>query len=269
MREAVVAELDVSNLFSVAGKTVVVTGGVGGIGRMLSSGFAAAGARVYITGRKADALADAVRALSATGAEVTGVHADLATAEGTATVVRELTSRESRVHVLVNNAGQTWGAPLAEFPSSAWASVLGVNLQAPFALAQGLLPLLGAAASEEDPARIINIGSVVATRTEVMNAYSYAASKAALHQLTRVLAKELAPQRILVNAIAPGFFPSRMTGFVLRNDAAREALLGQIPLGRAGRPEDIAGLALYLCSRAGSYVTGAIIPVDGGLLVAH
>jgi NAD(P)-dependent dehydrogenase (short-subunit alcohol dehydrogenase family) len=260
--------IDFKTLYSVAGKTVLVTGGVGGIGRMLSSAFVAAGARVYITGRKAEALATAVAELGATG-EAFGIHADLAAPEGIARVIAELGERESRLDVLINNAGQTWGAAFADFPAKAWAPVMNVNVQAPFALAQGLLPLLAAAAAAGAPSRIINIGSVYAETTEVMKAYSYTASKAAIHQLTRVMARELATSGILVNAIAPGLFPSKMTEFVLRNDTAREALLEAIPLGRAGTPEDIAGLAMFLCSRAGSYITGAIIPIDGGILIAH
>jgi NAD(P)-dependent dehydrogenase (short-subunit alcohol dehydrogenase family) len=261
--------MDLTALYSVAGKTVLITGGVGGIGRMLSTAFAAAGARVWITGRKPDALAEAVAALGADGGSVRGILADLGTAEGVAHVVAELVAAEQRLDVLVNNAGQTWGAPLQAFPAKAWAPVLMVNVQAPFMLVQGLLPLLEAAASDESPARIINIGSVNAETTEAMSAYSYTASKAAIHQLTRVMAHDLAPRRILCNAIAPGLFPSKMTGFMLKNDTAREALLKTIPLGRAGTPEDIAGLAMFLASRAGSYITGAIIPIDGGILIAH
>jgi NAD(P)-dependent dehydrogenase (short-subunit alcohol dehydrogenase family) len=260
--------IDLGNLYSVAGKTVLITGGVGGLGRMLSGAFVAAGARVYITGRKPDVLAAAVAELSATGT-VFGIHADLGTPEGVAGVVAELNEREKRLDVLLNNAGQTWGKPFGEFPSKAWSPVMTVNVQAPFELTQGLLPLLEAAASESSPARVINIGSVYAETTEVMNAYSYTASKAAIHQLTRVMAHDLAPRRILVNAIAPGLFPSKMTHFVLRDETARDALLKAIPLGRAGTPEDIAGLAMFLSSRAGSYITGAIIPIDGGILVAH
>ncbi len=261
--------MDLNSLYSVAGKTVLITGGVGGIGRMLSEGFAAAGARVWITGRKPDALAEAVAQLGAGGAFVRGIVADLGTAEGVAVIVAELTAAERRLDVLVNNAGQTWGAPLEEFPARAWSPVMTVNVQAPFMLAQGLLPLLEAAASDESPARIINIGSVYAETTEVMKAYSYTASKAAIHQLTRVMAHDLAARRILCNAIAPGLFPSKMTGFVLKDAAARNALLKSIPLGRTGTPDDIAGLAMFLCSRAGSYITGAIIPIDGGILIAH
>lgn len=263
------AAIDLKNLYSVAGKTVLITGGVGGIGRMLSDAFVAAGARVWITGRKAEALAEAVAALRSGGAEVFGIHADLAAPEGVATVVAAVSSAESRLDVLINNAGQTWGAPLAEFPAKAWAPVLTVNVQAPFALMQGLLPLLSAAASEESPARIINLGSVAGITTDAMKAYSYTASKAAIHQLTRVMARELVGRRILCNAIAPGLFPSKMTGFLLKNDTTREAVLADIPLGRPGTPEDIAGLAMFLCSRAGAYITGAIIPIDGGILIAH
>ncbi len=261
--------MDLTTLYSVADKTVLITGGVGGIGRMLSAAFAAAGARVWITGRKADALAEAVAAMSAEGAFVRGIVADLGTVEGVACIVAELTAAEQRLDVLINNAGQTWGAPLQDFPAKAWTPVMAVNVQAPFMLVQGLLPLLEAAASDESPARIINIGSIYAATTEVMTAYSYTASKAAIHQLTRVMAHDLAPRRILCNAIAPGLFPSKMTGFALKNDVAREALLKTIPLGRVGTAEDIAGLAMFLASRAGSYITGAIIPLDGGILIAH
>ena len=223
--------MDLTGLYSVAGKSVLITGGVGGIGRMLAEGFAAAGASLTITGRKPDALAEAVAALRAGGAEVRGMVADLATAEGVQAVA--------------------------------------VNVQAPFMLAQALLPALRAAAGPDSPARIINIGSVYAETTEVALAYSYTASKAAIHQLTRVLAKELAADHILCNAIAPGLFPSKMTGFILRDDERRAHVLGGIPLGRAGPAEDIAGLAMFLCSRAAAYITGAVIPIDGGILIAH
>jgi NAD(P)-dependent dehydrogenase (short-subunit alcohol dehydrogenase family) len=261
--------MDLKTLYSVEGKTVLITGGVGGIGRMLSEAFASAGARVWITGRKAEALADAVAALGASGASVRGIVADLATVDGIDSVVARMKGAEPHLDVLINNAGQTWGAPLADFPAKAWTPVLTVNVQAPFMLVQGLLPLLEAAGRELNPARIINIGSVYAQTTDVMKAYSYTASKAAIHQLTRVMAHDLAPRGIVCNAIAPGLFPSKMTGFALRDDTTREALLNSIPLRRVGTPEDIAGLAMFLASRAGSYITGAIIPIDGGILIAH
>ena len=261
--------MDIPSLYSVTGKSVLITGGVGGIGRMLSEGFAAAGARVFITARKAEALEQTLSALRAAGAQAEGCVADLSSPAGLTSVIDWMKASVEQLDVLINNAGQTWGAPLQDFPAKAWTPVMAVNVQAPFMLVQGLLPLLEAAASDESPARIINIGSIYAATTEVMTAYSYTASKAAIHQLTRVMAHDLAPRRILCNAIAPGLFPSKMTGFALKNDVAREALLKTIPLGRVGTAEDIAGLAMFLASRAGSYITGAIIPLDGGILIAH
>ena len=255
-------------LYSVAGKTVLVTGGSGGIGLMLAEGFIAAGARVYITGRNTEAL-ESTRARLQRQGEIFTISSDLSKPEGVETIVNSFIEREPRLHVLINNAGITWGAPFDTFPAKAWSSVMTVNVQSPFALAQGLLPVLSAAASSEDPARIINIGSVYATTTQVMQAYSYAASKAAIQQLTKVLARELASKHILVNAIAPGLFPSKMTGFALRDEKMRAALLADVPLGRTGTPEDIAGLAIMLSARAGAYITGTIIALDGGLLINH
>jgi NAD(P)-dependent dehydrogenase (short-subunit alcohol dehydrogenase family) len=260
--------MDLQRLYSVAGKTVLITGGVGGIGRMLSEGYAAAGARVLITSRKADALQETLTALRALGAEADGCVADLATNEGVLAVIEWMTSRCTSLDVLVNNAGSTWGAALGEFPSRAWEPVMHVNVQTPFELAQGLLPLLEAAASPENPARIINIGSVYGETTEILKAYSYTASKAAIHQLTRVLAHELAAKHILCNAVAPGLFPSKMTKFLL-SEAYKDSILAGIPLHRPGTPEDIVGLMIFLSSRASAYITGAIIPIEGGILIAH
>ena len=258
----------IERLFSVAGKTVLVTGGSSGIGYMLATAFAEAGARVYITGRKADRL-DAARAALAAQGDVHAIQSDLGTREGVAAVVAGVAANEDKLHVLINNAGITWGAPVESFPAEAWDSVLATNVRAPFALVQGLLPRLEAAASDTDPARVVNIGSIYGISSETMTAWSYGASKAAIHHLTVMLAAELAPKRILVNAIAPGFFPSRMTGFVMKDAQRMAAILEQIPLHRAGSPEDIAGLALYLCSRAGAYMTGNVIPLDGGILASH
>lgn len=258
----------IERLFSVAGKTVLVTGGSSGIGYMLAGGFAEAGARVYITGRKADRLENARAALAALG-DVRAIQGDLGTREGVAAVVAGVTENEQKLHVLINNAGITWGAPVESFPADAWDSVLATNVRAPFALVQGLLPRLEAAASDADPARIVNIGSIYGISSETMTAWSYGASKAAIHHLTVMLAAELAPRRILVNAIAPGFFPSRMTGFVMKDEQRMAAVLQKIPLGRTGSAEDIAGLALALCSRAGAYMTGNVIPLDGGILASH
>ena len=165
--------------------------------------------------------------------------------------------------MLVNNAGATWGAPLMEFPESAWDKVLDLNLKSPFFLTRALLPQLELAASDDDPARVINIGSIDGLRVPALPTYSYSASKAAVHMLTKVLAKELGPKRITVNAIAPGPFESKMMAATL--DAFGDAIAASAPLGRIGRPDDMAGTAVFLASRAGSYVTGAIIPVDGGI----
>ncbi|MDQ1672910.1 MAG: hypothetical protein QOC98_1472 [Frankiaceae bacterium] len=244
-------------LFDVAGKVVVVTGGSRGIGRMIATGFAEAGARVYISARKAEELQTTADAIGAVA-----VPADLSTAEGIATLVAAVTERESAVHVLVNNAGAAWGAPLEEYPEAAWDKVLGINVKGPFLLTQALLGPLKAAAAPDDPARVIMIGSIEGFAVPAWPNYAYPASKAAIHQLARHLAADLAPE-VTVNAIAPGLFPSKMTAFAF-NDGNEQEVVKRIPMRRAGRPTDIAGVALFLASSAGSYVTGAVLPVDGG-----
>jgi NAD(P)-dependent dehydrogenase (short-subunit alcohol dehydrogenase family) len=255
-----------SSLFAVAGKSVLITGGSGGLGSMMAEGFLRAGARVTITGRRAQPLEEARRSLSRHG-EVHAIVCDLGSPEGVTALVAALRDRESALHVLVNNAGAAVAAPFAEYPDSAWHELAALNVQAPFMLAQRLLPLLEAGASEDDPARIINIGSIAGMKTSNTDTFAYGASKAALHQLTRSLARELAPRRILVNAIAPGFFPSSMSEAYLADEERRRKILQGIPLRRTGTPPDIAGLALFLSSRAGAYVTGAVIPLDGGSTV--
>lgn len=255
----------IERLFSVQGKTVLVTGGSSGIGLMLAQTYAEAGARVYITGRKLEAL-EAVRAALAAHGDVRAVQGDVATEAGVDATVRAIVDNEPRLHVLVNNAGVTWGAPLEKFPASAWDTVMGVNVRAPFVLVQSLLAQLEAAASDADPARVINVGSIYGITGQVTEAWSYGASKAAIHHLTTMLAAELAPRRILVNAIAPGFFPSKMTHFVFKDQERFEQMRSFIPLGRPGTFEDVAGLALFLSSRAGAYMTGNVIPLDGGIL---
>jgi NAD(P)-dependent dehydrogenase (short-subunit alcohol dehydrogenase family) len=169
------------------------------------------------------------------------------------------------LHILVNNAGATWGTPLAEFTEDAWDKVMNTNVKGPFFLTKACLPLLEKAASDDDPARIVNIGSIDGLHVNPMPHYPYSASKAGIHHLTRVLARELAPKRITVNAIAPGPFPSKMMAFALDDPGARGMIEASNPLGRIGRPDDMAGATLFLCSRAGSYVNGAVIPVDGGI----
>jgi NAD(P)-dependent dehydrogenase (short-subunit alcohol dehydrogenase family) len=250
------------DLFDLSGKTAVVTGGSRGIGLMIARGLLTAGARVYISSRKADACAAAEQELSPYGT-VTAILADLSTEAECLRLAAEVGRREQAVHVLVNNAGATWGAPLAEFPAAAWDKVVDLNLKAPFFLTRGFLPLLEAGGTLEDPARVINIGSIDGLRVPPFPTYAYSASKAGLHHLTRVLARELGPRRITVNAVAPGPFDSKMMAATLRTFG--DAIADAAPLRRIGRPDDMAGVAIYLASRAGAYVTGAVIPVDGGI----
>ncbi|HUD16334.1 MAG TPA: SDR family oxidoreductase [Acidimicrobiales bacterium] len=250
-----------TDLFSIAGKTALVTGGGRGIGRMIAGGFVEAGARTYISSRNAE-VCDAVAVeLSAVG-ECVSVPADLSTESGCRELAAEMARRQDSLHVLVNNAGNTWGAPLEEFDDAAWDRVLSLNVKGVFHTTKFMLPLLEAAATDDDPARVVNIGSIDAIHVPVLETYSYSASKAAVHQLTRHLARKLAP-RITVNAIAPGPFQSKMMAATL--DAFGEQIAAGAPMKRIGRPDDMAGAAIYLASRAGAYLTGVILPVDGGI----
>ena len=250
------------DLFDLSGKTALVTGGTRGIGMMMARGLLRAGARVYISSRKAGACEDAARELQAHG-PVEAIPADLSTEDECLRLAAELRSRAQGLHILVNNAGATWGAALEEFHASGWDKVLDLNLKAPFFLTRACLDMLESAATREDPARVINIGSVDGLHVPSLPVYSYAASKAGLHHLTRVLARELGPRDITVNAVAPGPFESKMMAATL--DAFGDAIAAMAPLRRIGRPDDMAGVAVYLSSRAGAYVTGAVIPVDGGI----
>jgi NAD(P)-dependent dehydrogenase (short-subunit alcohol dehydrogenase family) len=250
------------DLFSVEGKVALVTGGSRGIGLMIARGLVENGARVYISSRKAEVCDKVATELSKLGTCVS-LPADLSSEEGCNRLAEELASRESALHVLVNNAGANWGAPIETFPDSGWDKVLELNLKSVFNLTRTLLPQLEKAASDEDPARVINVGSIDGIQVPDLDTFSYSASKAAVHQLTRVLAKKLAPRHITVNAIAPGPFESKMMAETLRNFG--EHIVRSCPLGRIGTPEDMAGVAIYLSSRAGAYLTGAVIPVDGGI----
>jgi NAD(P)-dependent dehydrogenase (short-subunit alcohol dehydrogenase family) len=253
---------EIMDLFDLSGKTAVVTGGSRGIGLMIARGLLEAGARVYISSRKADACAAAERELTPYG-KIVAIPADLSAEAECLRLAEEVGQREPALHVLVNNAGATWGAPLEEFPAAAWDKVTDLNLKAPFFLTRAFLPLLEAAGTPDDPARVINIGSIDGLRVPPFPTYAYSASKAGLHHLTRVLARELGPRRITVNAVAPGPFESKMMAATLQ--AFGDAIIDAAPLKRIGRPDDMAGVAIYLASRAGAYVTGAVIPVDGGI----
>ncbi len=250
-----------SDLFSLSGKTALVTGGSRGIGRMIADGFVEAGVKVYVSSRKADDCRRTAEELSAKGTCL-ALPADLSTEDGCRGLAEELAGREDHLHVLVNNAGNTWAAPLEQFDDAAWNRVLSLNVKGVFHTTKFLVPLLEEAAVDDDPARVINIGSIDGIRVPMFDTYSYSASKAAVHQLTRHLARRLAP-RITVNAVAPGPFESKMMAATL--EAFADQIAEAAPMKRIGRPDDMAGIAIFLASKASSYMTGAVVPVDGGL----
>lgn len=250
------------DLFDVSEKVALITGGSRGIGLMIARGFVANGAKVYISARKPDEL-ESARAELAREGTVIALPADLSTEAGCAALAQEIAQKEPALHVLVNNAGANWGAPLTEYPDDAWNKLLALNVKSVFHLTRALLPKLKAAATAEDPARVINIGSIDGLHVPPLETYAYSASKAAVHHLTRTLARRLAAEHVTVNAVAPGPFESKMMKKTLED--FRDAIIGSVPRGRIGEPEDMAGIAIYLASRAGAYVTGAVIPVDGGL----
>jgi NAD(P)-dependent dehydrogenase (short-subunit alcohol dehydrogenase family) len=252
----------VKDLFSIEGKVALVTGGSRGIGLMIARGYVEAGARVYVSARKASACEAVAAELSKVGTCI-AVPADLSSEAEAVRLAGEIADREPALHILVNNAGANWGAPLAEYPDAAWDKLLALNVKAVFHLTRALLPQLEAAARPGDPARVVNIGSIDGLHVPALETYAYSTSKAAVHHLTRVLARQLAPRKITVNAVAPGPFESKMMAETL--ERFRDAIIGSCPMGRIGEPEDMAGVAIYLASRAGAYVTGAVIPVDGGI----
>lgn len=254
-----------TGLFDLTGKSALITGGAQGLGRMIAEGLLRAGAAVTITSRKRDVVDAAVAEMSALG-DCRGLAANLETPEAAVDLARRYRDIAPALHILVNNAGKTWGGPIDSFPDKAWPGVMAVNVQTPFTLVREFLPMLEQGATPADPARVINIGSVAGLRTERLQAYSYAASKAAVHMLSRDLAGDLAVRNITVNAVVPGFFPTKMTAHLRDEEAVNPATLAHIPAGRLGTPDDIAGAVVFLASRAGSYVTGVQLPVDGGVV---
>lgn len=257
--------MDIAQLFSLKGRSALVTGGSRGIGRMIAEGFLRAGARVYISARKAAECDATAKELAAIGPCVS-LPADVSTLDGIAALVAEFKKRESSLDILANNAGAAWGAPFDEFPESGWDKVADLNMKAPFFLTQQLAPMLRKAAEGDHLAKVINTASIDGISVNMWQTYSYSASKAGLIHLTKRMAMELAPQRIVVSAIAPGPFPSTMNKEA-RDHAAEVA--GHVPLGRIGTPEDMAGAAIYLASRAGDYVVGSTVVVDGGVAWAR
>ena len=253
--------LAINDLFSVAGKVAIVTGGSRGIGRMIAEGFVENGVRTYITARKADACAETAAELSKKG-ECIALPADLSTKEGREAFVAEITAREAKIDILVNNAGAAWGAPFEEYPDEGYDKVMDINVKAIFTLTRDLMPLLKQGASQQNPSRVINIGSIDGLRVSTMDNFAYGASKAAVHFLTKNLALRLGPKGVTVNAIAPGAFQSNMMNATL--EKFQDKIESENPLGRIGSPEDMAGLALYLASNASKYMTGQVIALDCG-----
>lgn len=252
-------------LFDISGKVALVTGGTSGIGLMIARGFVSRGVRTYIASRDQGRSDEFAAELAETG-ECHGLAADLAEESGPAALAAAFAERESKLHILVNNAGANARGPIEEMTAEAWDLVLGVNLRSLFFLTQQVLPQLKAAASADDPARIINLGSIGGLHVPNWEAHPYGASKAAVHQLTRSLAKRFGPEHILVNAIAPGPFHSRLTDTT--SDAVKKSVATYIPAGRPGSPEDVEGLSVFLASRAGAYVNGTTIALDGGYIAA-
>ena len=254
------------NLFDLKGKIALVTGGSRGIGAMIAEGFVKNGVKTYITSRKAQACDMKAKELSEFG-ECISVPTDLTDMDEMNKLVSHIKDREDNLNILVNNAGAAWGASFDDFPENGWDKVMDTNVKSVFFLTQKLVDILESSASASDPSRIINIGSIDGLGIPRAETYSYPASKAAVHQLTRVLANRLANRNININAIAPGPFQSNMMAHTLEEYG--EEIKSSVPRGRIGIPEDMAGTSIFLCSKASSYITGTIIPVDGGSLIAR
>ena len=254
-----------SKLFDISGKTALVTGGSRGIGLMIARGFVENGVKVYISSRKADACARAAEELSKFGTCIPVAH-DLGKMNEVKALADDIKSRETKLDFLINNAGAAWAEPLEKYSEEGWDKLMNVNLKAIFFLTQGLLPLLKAAASKDDPARVVNIGSIDGILQPFLESYAYSASKAAVHHLTHNLAKHLARENINVNAIAPGPFETKMLAPVLAT--GRKMIESSVPRGRIGEDDDMIGAAIFFCSKASSFVTGQVLAVDGGIVTS-
>lgn len=252
-----------TNLFSVKGKVAVVTGGSSGIGAMMAKGLLEGGAKVYITARKVERLMNKAEELSQYG-DCIAIPGDMSTVQGIEDFVSALSKQEDHIDILINNAGANWVAPIEVFPEAGWDKVMDINVKSMFFMTQKCLPLLSKG-TDEDPARIILISSIHGLSNPGLPSYSYSASKAACAHLTRHLATDLAGRNINVNGIAPGYFPSNMTKDITENEQIKKMAVSKIPRGRPGAPDDIAGTALYLCSRAGAWTCGHTIVLDGGM----
>lgn len=251
----------IENLFSVKGKIILVTGGAKGLGAMMTQALVEGGAKVYISSRSVATCAAFAEEMSKIG-QCIALPMDLSNVENIRKLAVQLSEKEEKLDVLINNSGVSWGASLDDFPEKGWDKVMNINVKSVFFLTQSLLPLLRAAGTKENPSRVINISSIAAKNNDSLSAYSYGPSKAAVTQLTRLLAKDLMKDHILVNAIAPGFFPSNMTSHY-----DQEMIIAQTPMNRIGKPTDIAGLVIYLCSKGSNFMTGNYIPIDGGMLL--
>ncbi len=252
----------ISKLFDLTGKTALVTGGSRGIGLMIARGFVEAGVKTYISSRKASACEEAAAELNKVGTCIPLAH-DLGSTAEVHKLADEVKAREKKIDILINNAGAAWAEPIDTYSEAGWDKLMDINLKAVFLLTQALLPLLRAAGTAEDPARVVNIGSIDGILAPSLESYAYSASKAAVHHLTRNLAKHLAKDNINVNAIAPGPFETKMLAPVLA--VSRKAVETSVPRGRIGNDDDMIGAAIFYCSRASSYVTATVLPVDGGL----
>jgi len=257
--------MSMKSLFDVRGKIAVVSGGSSGIGAMMARGLLENGAKVYITARKAERLEAMAKELSKLG-DCVAIQGDMSRVEGIEALVAEISKHESKIDILINNAGANWSAPLESFPEKGWDKVMDINIKSIFFATQKFLPLLKAAGNVDDPARVINIASINGIRNSGMPTYAYTASKSGVINLTEHLATDLASSGINVNAIAPGLFPSDMTKQIVDNDDMTKFAVSQIPRGRMGKPEDIAGTAIFLSSPASSWMTGQTVVLDGGMI---